>query len=438
MARGHLEEVEGKLHTKLVGMSIWADGVLMSWDRSESIQCFIWGLPGMVKKEHRFLRFPFTVLPKLYCSSGTFDFVLQLMGWSLTHLLKGEFPRVRHDGSEFEPGFSKNHAGQPLGIQAVVVEMKGDWEFFSDVLHLPRWNNTEGICCFCRATKAHLTQSDLQACWRQPEMRLNHSELVQRLSATRQLSPIWQFPFFKQVCLKLDWLHVADQGVTATWAGSMFCLMVDPPGRPGFGPTLEDRRLTLWNMLLLFYKQEGMKSDRLKCLPLSRFRHKPPCLKGQAATVRKIVPFLKQLLKHLDMEVEEHRWAITATVALGECYKCLSHTCSRPEGYLKGQAAIFGEHVAKLHMLNPERYALLPKMHAFQELCSMGIQPSDNWLYREEDFGGSLAQMSHRDGGWDTALSTSRLALSRFCMNAAPPVLGPSAGVSSSSATASA
>ena len=122
-------------------------------------------------------------------------------------------------------------------------------------------------------------------------------------------------------------------------------------------------------------------------------------------------------------------------VAWGECYTCLSHTCSRPAGYLKNQAAIFGEHVAKLHKLKPDKYALLPKMHLFQELCSIGIQPSDGSLYREEDFGGSLAQMAHREGGPDTALSTSRLCLSRFCLNALPPSLRSSAGGSSSSAT---
>ena len=73
-------------------------------------------------------------------------------------------------------------AGQPLGCKAILVEIKGDWELYADVLHLPRWNNKEGICFLCKATKEHLPFSGLNAEWRQSDMRLNHSELVQRLS----------------------------------------------------------------------------------------------------------------------------------------------------------------------------------------------------------------------------------------------------------------
>ena len=85
---------------------------------------------------------------------------------------------------------------------------------------------------------------------------------------------------------------------------------------------------------------------------------------------------------------------MAATMALGECYKCLSHTCTKPWEYLRQQASIFGDRVAQLHDLNPDRYALLPKMHMFQELCSQGIQPSQGWLYREEDLGEILHQCS--------------------------------------------
>ena len=58
-------------------------------------------------------------------------------------------------------------------------------------------------------------------------------------------------------------------------------------------------------------------------------------------------------------------------MALGECYKCLSHTCQRPAAYLKQQAAIFGEQVAWLHNLEPDKYMLCcPRCINFQELCT--------------------------------------------------------------------
>ena len=52
LARGHLEEVQGKLRAKLLGCP-YTPPAPMSWDRSG-------GLPGMLRKEHRFLRFPST------------------------------------------------------------------------------------------------------------------------------------------------------------------------------------------------------------------------------------------------------------------------------------------------------------------------------------------------------------------------------------------
>ena len=255
-------------------------------------------------------------------------------------MLLGILPDKRHDGSRMGEAFRQRMAGQPLERKAILVEIKGDWELYADVLHLPRWNDKEGICFLCKATKEHLPFSGLNAEWRQSDMRLNHTELVQRLMATKEsLSPMWQWPLFNQACIKIDWLHAADQGVAAALAGSILCLFVDPPGVTGFGPTIEDRRLTLWNMLLAFYKEQGFKSDKLKSLPCTRFRFKPPVLKAQAATIRKMIPWFVFLMKYPDVHNEEHKAVMVATMALGQCYKCLSHTCQRPAAYLIFEAA---------------------------------------------------------------------------------------------------
>ena len=180
-------------------------------------------------------------------------------------------------------------------------------------------------------------------------------------------------------------------------------------------------------MLEQFYKEQKQQSDKLKSLPLSRFRLKPPVLKGaQAAIVRKLVPWLVQLLQPgswhwgtwkghgshdgsgrvLQMPLPES----CVPACLFEAASChflgsMWHTC------------------CNLHGWKPEKYALQPKVHLFQELCSQGIQPSQGWVYRKEDFGGSLAAMAHIEGAVDIALSTSRTCLSRFCTNAHPPSL---------------
>ena len=107
------------------------------------------------------------------------------------------------------------------------------------------------------------------------------------------LSPIWAYPFFKQACLKIDWLHAADQGVTPCWIGSLFTLIVDPPGLEGWGSTLEIRCVTLWHMILAFYKEQGQRCDKLKALPLSSIQEESSCFKGNGCHCAKVGAFLR-------------------------------------------------------------------------------------------------------------------------------------------------
>ena len=204
----------------------------------------------------------------------------------------------------------------------------------------------------------------------------------------------------------------------------------------GFGPTIDDRALTIWH-ISTYYRERKQSTDKLKALPVSRFRTKPPCLKGMGATIRKLVPFFVQLVSKLDVSNDEHQAVMSGMFALDQCYQCLSHSARLPPNHLRDQAALFGQRLVYLHQMNPERYHILPKLHMFEELCSLGVRPSNNWLYREEDFGGSLSAMSHRDGGMDTALAASRLCLNRFCLNQDMPALLPEAQQTSSSSSSS-
>ena len=44
----------------VVALSLWGDSVPTSWDRSESIMLYAWGLPGLVDASHKGLRVPIT------------------------------------------------------------------------------------------------------------------------------------------------------------------------------------------------------------------------------------------------------------------------------------------------------------------------------------------------------------------------------------------
>ena len=171
MALAHLQQAEASLGCKFIGLGMWGDGVPVSWDRSESVQCFTWSLPGLADKKQSMFRVPFVVLPKHLCLDATLNFILELFGWCLQQMLMGTFPDRSHDGSALQDPCRVKLSGKSLGFRALLVDLKGDWEFFGNVLQLPRWDNKAGICFLCKATKEHLPSCDLSASWRQPDTR---------------------------------------------------------------------------------------------------------------------------------------------------------------------------------------------------------------------------------------------------------------------------
>ena len=420
--------------THFIPLSFWGDGVPVSWDRGESIECFTWALPGLADEAHRAVRFPFCVVPKEMCCQATYDEIFKVARWCLTALSIGRWPEQLPDGEPFQEPMRKKMAAQPLGFQAGVVQFKGDWEFFGNVLHLPRWDNKAGVCWLCQAHKDDIQHSGLDAKWRDSSKRIPPDQLLQFMVAQkRPISPVWGWPGMDGSCFRIDWLHVADQGVTANFFGSLLVLVVAEPGLSSLGTTQDARRLAVWRQIEAFYKASHVSSDRLPALHAKRFRTKPPSLKAPAGTVRQLVPFFKAFVAPWSADTMNAEFmAVKAAMdALYECYQCLSQ--SGPElQHLKEQSAMFGLQVVALHQAHPDKYALKPKLHLFLELCSLGVRPAVTWNYREEDFGGALAAMSHRAGGRKTPLAVSRTCLQRFCIRAPPPNFVAQGGESSS------
>ena len=304
----------------------------------------------------------------------------------------------------------------------------------------------------------------LQACWFHWQQR-------------KTSDPIWGWPEMDAATLKMDWLHVVvlvfpipifvyvglcnksrvlghlflyfcrrfslpevvDLGVAAYFLGSVLNLIVAPPGLSMYGGTVATRLAAIWALIRQYYKEGKHSSDVLKALPESRFRKTPPFLKAQGATIRKLIPFFSELTSTWNLE-EHGDEAVAAKAAmqcLSKCYSCLSHAPDAPgPDVLKHEAIKFKAQVVALHNSKPNAYALPPKMHWFEELASEGHNPSDTWNYRDEDFGGSLARMSHREGGVQSVLSVSRTCLSRFMMRTHAPDLSKVGAASAASSSA--
>ena len=106
-------------------------------------------LPGVGGKFAR-MRIPICVVPSRKMCDETMDAILEVTAWSLRHLQAGFHPECRHDGSPWNASDkwrSKTHGA--LGFNASLVEVRGDWDFYSKVFHFPYHSELDGICWLC-------------------------------------------------------------------------------------------------------------------------------------------------------------------------------------------------------------------------------------------------------------------------------------------------
>ena len=139
-----------------------------------------------------------------------------------------------------------------------------------------------------------------------------------------------------------------------------------------------------------------MKNDRLKALPLSRFKPKGQrlALKASAGQIRTLVPYFVALTSSWmeDMfsarEWVEIRLVQRVRVDLSCCYDCFEPLTM---GLLMEKSISFSQLLVQLEEMRWTRYTITPKLHLFLELTAEACRPSLSWCYREEDFGGFLA-----------------------------------------------
>ena len=89
----------------------------------------------------------------------TVETLYRVFRWSLNCLASGTFPHTDHD----DVPFSRTHhparfakAGMPLtnnNMRGVWSELRGDWKWQAEALHLENWYSTNYCCHLCRAHK---------------------------------------------------------------------------------------------------------------------------------------------------------------------------------------------------------------------------------------------------------------------------------------------
>lgn len=161
------EELFGVPEGNLLGLGIWMDGVPFNRPRNKSLEVVAWNIVGQGS-----MRIPITCLPKDFVDKhATFDDLLSVVSWSMRCLIWGTMPSSRHDGSAFQASdawrMKKNVAGEQIGLQAALVELRGDWSMYKEIFRFPGWSGHGHICWKCNCTIATLRSARADASWRQ-------------------------------------------------------------------------------------------------------------------------------------------------------------------------------------------------------------------------------------------------------------------------------
>jgi hypothetical protein len=255
-------------------------------------------------------------------------------------------------------------------------------------------------------------------------------ELLQReWERGKMPSPIFAcFGIFNHL-FKCDWLHCADQGVTADFLGNLFAYLVKEK-MPG--SNVHERSVALGGHMESYYEGNNVLDRLSEFLPKTfhseKKKSRPPRLKGNAASTRALVPFgLLMANRFLADDVPVEAAMKTAARHLANCYDSLRDG-SKPfcHDALYNSSKNFALQYNALHEAfgSGVPWRPMPKMHLFLELCSAFTEPQKFWNYRDEDFGGSVAKQSRMKGMWKKLSAFSAHGLDMFKMkNAAPRIM---------------
>lgn len=237
---------------------------------------------------------------------------------------------------------------------------------------------------------------------------LSHVECIVRIMEQRKfLDALLQAPYVTTAIFLMDWLHCADQGITADFMGNLlFHFESRMPGSKK-----EARYNELFLMMQRWYEANNVQ-DRMDCLKPTFIEDRAGMkLRASAAKVRALVPFCARLCNELGNNACPIDEALrSAANLLVSVYNCLSSAHDDKDAFKRDGLRFASLYIALHDRINPDddrRFRLKPKLHLFLHLCLEGGDPAKHWCYRDESFGGTVAKVARRRGGLYSPEATS-------------------------------
>lgn len=318
----------------------------------------------------------YAVIRKSDLSDGTLLACWDYLAWALNAIARGRVPDRDHRGRRHA------RAGRRLRWQAATVQMRGDWEFYSQCLDMARWDGVPKMCFACGAEQGLDSNPDLS--WtgasRGWERTIKtHESWVAELLARGKVPPI----VFSIIGLRLegvmiDVLHALDQGVTSHIIGNIWFEVMGAK----FGGSLAEQVKALQADIKAWHKANGRKLALEGKLTPQRVRTSGdwPKLKAKGANTRHLVPYTLALAQANNSGNDHDNRRVALCQILDRFYTILESEGRWLSEAAKGEVEPMGKLLFNIYRnlsaealrdpTKPRAWKMTQKFHLWEHLCS--------------------------------------------------------------------
>ena len=356
--------------------------------------------------------------------------ISEVLRWTLERAAKGRFPTSNHEGKTFVSKWDPNCgdsvvdpirarlAGKLIGngIRAAWSELRGDWKFLKELLHLPYHYGCHGggrICHRCKVLKftddpEYRYTNFLQTAGHRQSI-CGHREFMAMMTAAAVVSPILFVIGFHVTRIIFDALHTLDLGIYQVVVPAALKELADVRSRVWEGSTIQAK-------LDAAYKDYTFwrKGHRVKTYVSKRFK-RAAWLKGKkdsggypkisqfqakGAALRSMVYWMAEVCgrdvgnDHKNMRSLMFSAFVAADKACRRAGRHFSRVQHREfshhlESALVANNALAAEALA----LNIVNWKLLPKHHAATHYYDCRINPRRAACNLDEDMVGKMKKI---------------------------------------------
>ena len=312
-------------------------------------------------------------------TADTMDTLLRIFAWSCNVLLSGESPSKDYEDNCISGG----NTSLADGYRACLLQIRGDWEWYTQIFHVPSWNGADAMCCMSKASgregPLYFGNCADDAHWR--STHFTHESLMAHLRYHGFPLPILLLHVIglRLECICIDVLHAVNQGIASHIIGNVVFIIVVLRNMLHGGTTFAQRVDKLNQHLTEWYKRVRCKVRVQGRLTLDSLRTTKawPKLKAKAAGTRYLARYALYLMESFGDGSDPDRLAQALCESLVEFYDILASESMFLSRFARERLPVLGCSLAQLYTklashafwtLQTRLWKIPPKLHMWEHL----------------------------------------------------------------------